>query len=223
MIIRTSNSAALICSLLLSVLFCPSQAHAVDASTLVNEVFVTFDDPAYEFADTITILGENLNPKDSALPEVTLGYFGALPVMTATATEIVVLCPENPGDPLNPTCFEGDFRLMVTTGTSNKNTDSYDLTVIPHPSTGTGQAGRVVVNAFSPINPFYKSLTVHCPSGKVSVGGGGRLLYEPGTGWVGQVFTNSWPCGVSEWCISASATTPTTNNWQLAGYVVCID
>jgi len=213
--------AACVSSLLFIFVFGTSLAHA-DTPTHIDEVFVIFEDETHGGVDTITILGRSLNPKDLGLPEVALGTYDALQVIDTTDVEIVALCPQNEANSNTPTCVEGDYRLTVTTGSGNQDTDSYDLTVNARPTSGTGILGREVVRKNSPINSSYKCLVIECPANMVTISGGGRILFEPGSGYAGQAFTNSYPSGESEWTICASETTPTTNNWQLAGYTVCM-
>ena len=65
-----------------------------------------------------------------------------------------------------------------------------------------------------------KNATATCPAGKVALGGGFRLTYPPGSGYSGQVITNSYPDTASTWTVSARVST-TTFAWVLSAYVVC--
>lgn len=65
-----------------------------------------------------------------------------------------------------------------------------------------------------------KSANATCPAGKSVVGGGFRLTYPQGSGYSGQVITNSYPDTVSSWNVSARV--PTTSlPWVLSAYAVC--
>jgi hypothetical protein len=100
-----------------------------DKDLVVTEAFVTFEDENYDFADTLTIRGSNFDGLDGDLV-VTLGDFGGLELLSATADEIVALCPE-PGN----VCHDGDFRIVVSVGPGGSEifSDHYDLTISKPP------------------------------------------------------------------------------------------
>jgi hypothetical protein len=82
--------------------------------------------------------------------------------------------------------------------------------------------GREVVFAFTPADlTSFKSVIVECPEGKVSIGGGGRITFVPGSGSVGQAIANSYPDTETSWSVSAVSPNPAAAGWQLIGYAVC--
>ena len=68
-----------------------------------------------------------------------------------------------------------------------------------------------------------KFLVLACPAGKVSLGGGGQVLYPAGN-WLGsEVALASSVATASGWVVRAIEAGPVAGpgTWQLQGFVVC--
>ena len=84
-------------------------------------------------------------------------------------------------------------------------------------------AGREVVLSASAVDmSSFKSVTVQCPGGKVSIAGGGRMTFAPGSGSVGQAIANSYPNTETSWAVSAVSPNTPSAAWQLVAYAVCV-
>jgi hypothetical protein len=87
-----------------------------------------------------------------------------------------------------------------------------------------GLAGReIITSSSSSSSTNTKFLVLACPSGKVSIGGGGQIVYPAGN-WAGSevALSSSLPNG-SGWVVRAIEAGPVAapGTWQLEGYVVC--
>ncbi len=93
----------------------------------------------------------------------------------------------------------------------------------PH-SVSAAQVGidrEVVLNFTAVDTTTFKSVTVQCPAGKSSLGGGARITFAQGSGSIGQTIVNSYPNTATSWSVSARSPTTPASGWQVVGYAVC--
>lgn len=115
--------------------------------------------------------------------------------------------PAGPPGPAGPSGPKGDTGPAGTTGPAG-------------PAGADGVGGYQVVAQTTATNSnSTKFINVSCPSGKKPVGGGGWLFITDGNGPVGLTASHPDP---SSWRVVAKEFAPTTAEWWLTGYAVCV-